>query len=49
MTLKPTRPERIKAKPLRHPGRWITAAILVALSILFIVDAAGRDAYGWPT
>ncbi len=49
MTLKPTRPERIKAKPLRHPGRWITAAILVALFILFIVDAAGRDAYGWPT
>lgn len=49
MTLKPTRPERIKAKPLRHPGRWITAAILVALSILFIVDAAGRDAYDWPT
>ena len=49
MTLKPTRPERIKAKPLRHPGRWITAAILVALSILFIVDAAGRDAYGWST
>ncbi|KAA8744814.1 amino acid ABC transporter permease [Corynebacterium tuscaniense] len=49
MTLKPTRPQRIEAKPLRHPGRWITAAILVALSILFIVDAAGRDAYGWPT
>ena len=49
MTLKPTRPQRIEAKPLRHPGRWITAAILVALSILFIVDAAGRDAYGWST
>lgn len=49
MTLKPTRPERIEAKPLRHPGRWITAAILVALFILFIVDAAGRDAYGWST
>ncbi|PMC65251.1 amino acid ABC transporter permease [Corynebacterium tuscaniense] len=49
MTLKPTRPQRIEAKPLRHPGRWITAAILVALFILFIVDAAGRDAYGWST
>lgn len=49
MTLKPTRPERIEAKPMRHPGRWITAAILVALFILFIVDAAGRDAYGWST
>ena len=49
MTLKPTRPERIEAKPLRHPGRWITAAILVVLFIMFIVDAAGRDAYGWST
>lgn len=45
----PTRPERIEAKPLRHPGRWITAAILVVLFILFIVDAAGREAYGWST
>ncbi len=49
MALKPTRPERIEAKPLRHPGRWITAAILVVLFILFIVDAAGREAYGWST
>ena len=37
MTLKPTRPERIEAKPLRHPGRWITAAILVALFILSLI------------
>ncbi|MCZ9292902.1 amino acid ABC transporter permease [Corynebacterium meitnerae] len=49
MALKPTRPERIEAKPLRHPGRWITAAILVVLFILFIVDTAGREAYGWST
>ena len=34
---------------MRHPGRWITAAILVVLFILFIVDAAGREAYGWST
>ena len=23
-----TRPERIEAKPLRHPGRWVLAALL---------------------
>ena len=43
------KPERIEAKPLRHPGRWITAAILLVLFALFVVDAARREAYGWGT
>ena len=49
MAQKPSRPERIEAKPLRHPGRWITAAILLVLFAWFVIDAAGREAYGWST
>ncbi|MCT1463862.1 amino acid ABC transporter permease [Corynebacterium sanguinis] len=44
-----TRPERIEAKPLRHPGRWILAAIIIALAVWFIIGAARNDAYGWDT
>ncbi|QYH19825.1 amino acid ABC transporter permease [Corynebacterium aquatimens] len=43
------RPERIEAKPLRHPGRWVLAAILIALVIWFIIGAARNEAYGWET
>ena len=28
-----TRPQRIEAKPLRHPGRWVLAAVLVGLPL----------------
>lgn len=42
-------PERIEAKPLRHPGRWIFAIILLVLAAIFVIDALGRDAYGWDT
>ena len=45
----PNKPDVIQAKPLRSPGRWILAAILLVLAGLFIVDALGREAYGWDT
>jgi polar amino acid transport system permease protein len=41
------RPELIKAIPLRRPGRWITAAIVLVLLALFIYGAATNDAYRW--
>lgn len=41
------RPERIEAKPLRHPGRWALAAILVLLVAWFVIGAARNEAYGW--
>jgi len=44
-----TRPERIEAKPLRHPGRWILAAVLIALAVWFVIGAARNEAYGWDT
>ncbi|SDL69299.1 polar amino acid transport system permease protein [Corynebacterium mycetoides] len=44
-----SRPERIKAVPQRHPGRWIGSAILLALAAWFVIGAARNDAYGWDT
>lgn len=44
-----TRPERIDAKPLRHPGRWVLAVIVLALVAWFVIGAARNEAYGWDT
>lgn len=48
-TTSPTPPERIRAKPLPHPGRWILAAVLLALVAWFVLGAARNEAYGWST
>ncbi|MGV8876456.1 MAG: amino acid ABC transporter permease [Rhodoglobus sp.] len=37
----------IAAIRLRHPWRNVIAVILVAMLVLFIVDASQREAYGW--
>ncbi|QPK84108.1 amino acid ABC transporter permease [Corynebacterium qintianiae] len=42
-------PERIQATPLRHPGRWVLAAVIVALAAWFVIGAARNEAYGWDT
>ncbi|TFB55304.1 amino acid ABC transporter permease [Cryobacterium tagatosivorans] len=39
--------EPIKAIRLRHPWRIVFAVVLVVGFVLFIVDAAGREAYKW--
>lgn len=39
--------EAIKAIRLRHPWRNVIAVILVAMLVLFLVDASQREAYGW--
>ncbi|QTX06306.1 amino acid ABC transporter permease [Agromyces archimandritae] len=41
--------EPIKAVRLRHPWRNVFAVVLLAVAALFIIDAAGRPAYDWPT
>lgn len=41
--------QEIKAKPLPHPGRWLTAAILLALVVWFVIGAARNEAYHWDT
>ena len=42
-------PEPIKAVKLRHPWRIVFAVLLIAAFVTFIIDAAGREAYGWDT
>lgn len=42
-------PKPIVAKPLRHPGRWVAAFIILALFVWFIIGAATNEAYGWDT
>jgi polar amino acid transport system permease protein len=48
-TLSSSSPELIKAVPLRRPGRWIAAAIVLILIGLFIYGAATNKAYDWST
>lgn len=45
----PAMPAPIQARPLPRPGRWVTAAILVAIAAWFLVSAARNDAFGWDT
>ena len=42
-------PASIKAVKLRHPWRNVFAVVLVLLFALFVIDAAQRPAYDWPT
>jgi len=42
-------PEPIKAVPLRRPGRWIAAGIILVLLGLFVYGAATNEAYQWGT
>jgi polar amino acid transport system permease protein len=42
-------PETIEAVPLRHPGRWIAAVVIVVAAALIIYGAATNDAYEWNT
>ena len=42
-------PEPIKAVPLRHPGQWFAAAIVLVLVVLFVYGAATNSAYAWNT
>ncbi|MRH89942.1 ABC transporter permease subunit [Nocardia sp. SYP-A9097] len=46
---KSTEPEPIKAIPLRRPGRWIAAAVLLTLVALFLYGAKTNPAYHWDT
>lgn len=40
-------PAPIQAKPLRHPGRWILATIVLGLAAWFVISALNNEAYGW--
>ena len=46
-TTERARPEPIRAVPVRHPGRWITVAVLAVLAAMFIHLLATNEAFNW--
>lgn len=49
MTVEQASPAAIDAVPLRHPWRWVSAAVIIGLVGLFLYGAATNSAYGWDT
>ncbi len=43
------RDDLIDAVPLRRPGRWVAAVVILALVALFVLGAATNDNYQWDT
>jgi polar amino acid transport system permease protein len=41
------RPEAIRAVPVRHPGRWVTIAVLTVLAAMFIHLLVTNDQFRW--
>ncbi|MER0088294.1 amino acid ABC transporter permease [Corynebacterium sp. KPL3927] len=42
-------PAKIEARPLRHPWRWLCAAVLLILGLWFVIASARNEAFGWDT
>jgi polar amino acid transport system permease protein len=43
------RPEEIKAVPVRHPGRWVAAALVLLIAASFIRSVVTNKAFYWRT
>jgi polar amino acid transport system permease protein len=41
------RPDAIKAVPVRHPGRWVTTAVVVVLAAMFLHLIITNDRFRW--
>ena len=46
-TAEPVRPDEIKAIPVRHPGRWIAAAIIIVLAAALAKSMATNPRFQW--
>ncbi|MFD1937699.1 MULTISPECIES: amino acid ABC transporter permease [Nonomuraea] len=42
------RPEVIRAVPVRHPGRWVAAVIIVVLAAMLVNNLITNPNYNWP-
>jgi polar amino acid transport system permease protein len=49
MAVAPSAPAAIDAVPLRHPWRWVGAAVIIVAVALFGYGAATNPAYSWGT
>jgi len=43
----PSRPEPIKAVPVRHPGRWVAIGFIVVLTAMFVHLLVTNDSFHW--
>jgi polar amino acid transport system permease protein len=46
-TAEPVRPDEIKAIPVRRPGRWVAAAIILYLSAAIVQSVATNPRFQW--
>ncbi|GIG29984.1 amino acid ABC transporter permease [Cellulomonas marina] len=42
-------PERIRAVPVRRPGRWVSAAVVAVLAAMVVHGLVTNPAFAWPT
>jgi polar amino acid transport system permease protein len=43
----PLRPDEVKAVPVRHPGRWVAAAIVVLIAVSIVHSVVANPRFGW--
>jgi polar amino acid transport system permease protein len=43
----PLRPDDIKAVPVRHPGRWVAAAIVLLVAVSIVNSIVSDPRFGW--
>jgi len=43
----PNRPEAIRAVPVRHPGRWVAAAVIAVLAAMFVHMLVTNKRFQW--
>jgi polar amino acid transport system permease protein len=43
------RPDDVKAVPVRHPGRWVSGAIVVLVGAIVVNSVATNPRFGWGT
>src|SRR5918994_1071708 len=46
-TTRPAPPEQIQAVPVRHPGRWIAAAVIAVLVAMFVHMLLTNPVFQW--
>ncbi|MEU2351094.1 amino acid ABC transporter permease [Modestobacter sp. NPDC049651] len=46
-TDRPAPPEQIQAVPVRHPGRWVAAAVIAVLAAMFVHMLVTNDVFQW--
>src|ERR671927_610442 len=46
-TARPAPPEQIRAVPVRHPGRWVAAAVIAVLVAMFVHMLTTNPVFQW--